>query len=349
MSEINTTTSGSEQLSGVTANGGGDSLADNAGASVRALCYLRGTRILTPAGPAAIETLAIGDPVVTRFAGIQPIRWIGRQSFLAIDARTNQSIAPVRIGAGALGHLTPARDLLVSPPHAMLIDGQLIAARHLVNGRTITQPVPAVGAAPGRIDYFQLELARHDCVLAEGAWSETFPDSAELRAGFDNAAEFSLLYPGHHPVAPTLCAPRPPRGPQREAALRPLVERAGTGVTPGPLEGFLDQIVDGARVEGWAWDKSHPDLPVLLEIRLAEHPLGSVLACERRADLVQARKGRGHCSFSFISPIPLGPEAWSTLTVHRAADGILLPPSDTYRAALAALSPNHKPALRLVA
>jgi len=350
MSEKNTTTSGSGHVSTVTKSSIDVSLADTAGPPSRVLCYLRGTCILTPAGPTPVETLAIGDAVVTRFSGIQPIRWIGRQSFPAPDAAANPALAPVRLSAGALGPLTPVRDLFISPYHAMLIDGQLIEARHLVNGRTITQPALAGGQAAGRIDYFQLELPAHDCVLAEGAWSETFPDSAELRAKFHNAAEFSLLYPGHRPAAaPTICAPRPPCGPQREAALRPVVERARAGATPGPLEGFIDQIVDGLKIEGWAWDKSHPDLPVLLEIRLAERPLGSVLACERRADLVQARKGRGHCSFSFISPVPLGPEAWSLITIHRAADGFLLPPSDTYRAAMANVDPNGKPSLRLVA
>jgi hypothetical protein len=283
---------------------------------------LGGTRILTPGGPVAVETLAIGDAVVTRFTGIQALRWIGRRSFAGGAVLPDPALAPVRIAAGALGHLMPARDLFVAPAHGLLIDGQLIAACHLVNGRTVTQP-----AAAGGMVYVQLALAQHDCVLADGAWAETCLATAGL----------------------PLCAPRPPRGPRREAALRPVVERASAGVAPGTLEGFLDQIVEGARVEGWAWDKANPDLPVLLDIRLAGQVLGSVLACERRADLVQARKGRGHCSFSFLSPVPLGPEAWGALSVHRAADGVALPRSDTYREAAAALSPNHKTSLRLVA
>jgi autotransporter passenger strand-loop-strand repeat protein len=81
------------------------------------LCYLRGTRIATPAGEAAVETLKIGDAAITRFGGYRRIKWIGRQSFGARFIRDNRHQLPVRIGAGALGGGLPRRDLLVSPGH----------------------------------------------------------------------------------------------------------------------------------------------------------------------------------------------------------------------------------------
>ena len=56
----------------------------------------------------------------------------------------------------------PRRDLLVSPQHALYLDEVLIPARCLINGSTIAQKPVSV------IEYFHIELPRHDLLLAEG-------------------------------------------------------------------------------------------------------------------------------------------------------------------------------------
>ncbi len=191
----------------------------NGSVVVTPLCFLRGTRILTPTGEVRVEELQVGDSVVTRFGGIQPVRWVGRHSHPAGDP----ALTPVCIHAGALGERLPARDLYVSPGHSVLVDGTLLIARLLVNGVTVTQDW-----CPQRIDYVHIELAAHDCVIAEGAWAETYADAQVSRAAFDNAAEYEALYPeaGPAPDEFTLCAPRPERGAKLEAALRPILARA---------------------------------------------------------------------------------------------------------------------------
>ena len=50
------------------------------------VCYAAGTRILTTTGETFVEDLKIGDLVVTRFNGIQPIRWIGRQVMTRVSS-----------------------------------------------------------------------------------------------------------------------------------------------------------------------------------------------------------------------------------------------------------------------
>ncbi len=297
------------------------------------LCFLRGTRILTPTGEVRVEDLQLGDAVVTRFGGIQPVKWIGRHS----PAPDNEVNTPVCIHAGALGERLPARDLYVSPGHSLLVDGSLLIASLLVNGVTVTQ-----SWCPPRIDYFHVELATHDCVIAEGAWAETYADAQISRDRFANAAEYDLLYPeaGPAPDAFTLCAPRPEQGAKLEAALRPVLARIA--VTPGPLQGSIDRIDGAWRVQGWAHDPAHPDLPVLLEVELDGQVIGTVAACEQRDDLAQAGFARGRCAFTFTSPVRLRPERLHSLRIRRAADGASLPldqraaPGSTIAAAIVA-------------
>jgi hypothetical protein len=291
---------------------------------IAATCYLRGTKLLTPAGEIAVENLAIGDTLITRFGGYQRVKWIGRQSYARPFVRNNREQIPVRIKAGALGNNLPKRDLLVSPGHSMLIGGVLILAKNLVNGLTITQD-----QIPEQIDYFQPEFETHDCVMAEGAWSESYADTPGLRAQFHNQAEFWQLFPDHQPLAEQqLCAPRPLTGPLLDAALRPLVLRAQNHTIPGPLRGCIDALADG-QLEGWAQDLSTPECPVLLEILIAGTPFGTVLACFYRADLAAARIGNGFASFTY--KLPRGTEP-ADIRVRRLADGAeILKPGEALR------------------
>ncbi len=161
------------------------SLASDAsgGTLVSIACYAAGTRILTPAGEVAAEQLRAGDIVTTAAGQSEPIVWVGRRSYAGRFLAGQPHLLPIRISAGALGAGLPHRDLLVSPCHAMFLDGVLVPAASLVNGSSITQD-----RAAQRVDYIHIELARHDVILAEGAPSETFVDDGS-RGLFHNAAE----------------------------------------------------------------------------------------------------------------------------------------------------------------
>jgi hypothetical protein len=152
------------------------------------VCFMPGTLIATPSGERAIETLSIGDEVLTASGSAVPVRWIGRQTIAARFATPDRAL-PIRIRAGALGDGLPVRDLLVSPAHALLVDGILVNAVALVNGTTIRREddVPEV------FTYFNIELAQHGLILAEGTPAESFVDHVS-RANFDNGAEHAALY-----------------------------------------------------------------------------------------------------------------------------------------------------------
>jgi Ca2+-binding RTX toxin-like protein len=155
------------------------------------VCFAEGTRIVTPNGEDAVENLRAGDMVLAMRdgqAGFEPLRWVG---FMDVAVPRNAAMAaktaPILIKAGAIAPGMPARDLRVSPDHAMAVDGHLIPAKHLVNGSSIIQEVWCK-----RVRYFHLELEAHGLLLSEGTWSESYVDDGNRHA-FNNAAMTGLF------------------------------------------------------------------------------------------------------------------------------------------------------------
>ena len=165
-------------------------------------CYCAGTSILTEHGEVAVELLAVGERVVTEGGALEAVRWIGTRSYQGRFLTGHRHLLPIRFRAGSLGEGVPARDLLVSPKHAMLLDGMLVAAELLVNGVTIVQE-----QGVDRVDYVHVELERHSVIWAEGALSETYVDDGN-RGIFHNAETFGTMYPDAVPGVVEYCAPR---------------------------------------------------------------------------------------------------------------------------------------------
>ena len=161
-------------------------------------CFCPGTLIRTPGGDVPVERLVAGDLVTTIDGAARPVRWIGRRSYAGRFLHGNRAVLPIRIAAGALADGIPARDLFVSPDHAMYLDAALIPAKDLVNGHSIRQVTAAA-----RVDYLHVELDRHDVLWAEGAPAETFLDD-DSRNLFHNAPEYWAAHPDADRRAPAL-------------------------------------------------------------------------------------------------------------------------------------------------
>ena len=133
-------------------------------------CFTPGTLIQTDKGAIPVERLAAGDRVLTMDAGHQPVRWIGQRTVQGTGA-----LSPVTIAKGALGN---DRTLQVSPQHRILVTDArgelwfgssqfLVAAKHLVNGTTITR------RPQSSVTYVHFALDKHHIVFSDGLASES--------------------------------------------------------------------------------------------------------------------------------------------------------------------------------
>jgi hypothetical protein len=155
-----------------------------------------------------VEDLVAGDLLPTVFAGIRPVRWVGSWRFTksSPDACWSAPLRPVRIARSALAPDVPHADLYVTQGHALLVDGVLVPAGNLLNGRTIVLD-PA--ADIDELEYFHVELATHDVIYAEGAPTETLlriPDTASSFVARLRSAALGEAQNGS--CAPVLCRGR---------------------------------------------------------------------------------------------------------------------------------------------
>ncbi len=135
----------------------------------------------TQDGPVAVEDLQIGDHVLTASGQSRPVRWIGRRQLDLTRHTDPRKVQPIRIMEGALASGLPRRDLLVSPDHAMLLDGLLIPARLLLNGASVRRE-----ERWRSVTYYHVELDSRDVLLAEGAAAESYLDTGN-HSTFENA------------------------------------------------------------------------------------------------------------------------------------------------------------------
>ena len=152
-------------------------------------CFAAGTRVATTEGAVTVECLAVGDIVRLANGGTAPVQWLGQRR---VDCRNHPmpaTVWPVRVRADAFAPGAPVRDLLLSPDHAVYVDGWLIPIRTLINDTSIVQKPVAT------VSYWHVELDRHSVLLAEGLACESYLDTGN-RDCFANAGPLTQLYPG---------------------------------------------------------------------------------------------------------------------------------------------------------
>jgi T5SS/PEP-CTERM-associated repeat protein len=162
------------------------------GGEVVVVCFLRGTMIRTPDGELPVEKLRPGKQVITLIDDEevpQTVIWLGHRRISLAGHPRPETVAPIRIKRDAFADGMPHRDLMVSPDHAIYVDGKLICARQLVNGATIRQELDWTA-----VDYYHVELDQHAILLAEGLPAESYIDTGN-RGFFDNSGAPLVLHP----------------------------------------------------------------------------------------------------------------------------------------------------------
>jgi hypothetical protein len=139
-----------------------------------AFCYAKGTLLRTVFGYVPIEDLKEGDEILTHGrlhkgkvvdapSQYKKVKFIGKMWVQVFSPVT----MPVRFMKDSLGPNMPFEDMVVSPNHAIIRDGQSVAAHHFVNGETVVRNECT------EIEYYVVQCDDHYVIDANGIKSET--------------------------------------------------------------------------------------------------------------------------------------------------------------------------------
>ncbi|MEO3416430.1 Hint domain-containing protein [Roseovarius sp. CAU 1744] len=142
-------------------------------------CFTPGTGIATQNGLIPVESLRVGDRVLTRDHGYQPLRWLGTRQISCTGLPITPNSLPVLIRADALAPGRPVRDMIVSPRHRVLTTDK----KHLaLTGETevLIEAGALVGqpgimcVVPHNLTYVHVLFDQHEVILSDNLWSESF-------------------------------------------------------------------------------------------------------------------------------------------------------------------------------
>lgn len=157
-------------------------------------CFVAGTNILTPDGEVAVESLQVGDMVMTHDNGPQPLRWVGRREVEATGV-----MAPIKIRANTFGTHS---DLMVSPQHRVLVRDSLaellfgetevlVCAKDLVNDHSVRR------VEGGSVEYVHILFDAHEVVYSAGLATESFLPGPQMAQNFEQSIiqEICTIFP----------------------------------------------------------------------------------------------------------------------------------------------------------
>jgi hypothetical protein len=206
------------------------------------VCFVEGTLIRTPLGDVPVESLRIGDLVVTSSGELRPVKWLGHQ---AIDCRNHPNpwlVLPVRIAADAFGPSRPSRDLYLSAGHSVCVDllGEMfIPVGYLVNGATIAK------VEVEEIIYWHVELDSHDILIAHNLPAESYLAMGNRGAFEELRGLLPAMLEGRERTHADFCRPVVTEGPVLDFVRQRLMARAEEMGWKRSLDADLRLVADG--------------------------------------------------------------------------------------------------------
>ena len=174
------------QTASITFNGDGNFTVNGTPPPQIIVCYAKGTLLLTTRGLIPIERLRVGQELVSKgelskhqlnpYPGVELVKWVSKFKVSELNSESR----PICIEKNALGKNQPFKDLYVSPAHSILVNGQMVLAKRLVNGVNIYPDRHAE-----EVTYYHVECNRHCAIIANGVAAESYLESNN-RHVFDN-------------------------------------------------------------------------------------------------------------------------------------------------------------------
>lgn len=150
----------------------------------------------TARGPVLARDLRLGDKLITRDKGFQPLRWVGESTVIYGDpeAKAPEKDAvrhgPVRIRAGSQGSNPDAGNLVVAPGQRLLtrnrLNELLFATDEVMVGAGDLTHLDGIDTVPRDVGrWVHLLLDSHELLRVNGIWMESFaPDMWAIRVAY---------------------------------------------------------------------------------------------------------------------------------------------------------------------
>lgn len=143
-------------------------------------CFLAHSMILTLNGYVPIESIQIGEEIVTYNQNqlcLRKVVWIGKkQAVVKSYLPEDDAGYPVRIVKNAIADKVPYKDMLITAEHCLFINHHFIPVRMLVNGQSIYYD-----HSMHDYTYYHLELNKHSIIKADGVLTESFLNAGNHR------------------------------------------------------------------------------------------------------------------------------------------------------------------------
>lgn len=155
-----------------------------------------GTHVASNFGWRKVETLGLGDKVLTFDHGMQVVTDIQRETAMADPGGMPDECLPVRVPEGVLSNraelwLMPDQGLLLELEDGGYDPFAVVPAWTLIGFRGITRAAPR-----GAVRTTVLSFASDEVVYAEGGVLLHCPHTAELLDGASDATGYRMLEPG---------------------------------------------------------------------------------------------------------------------------------------------------------